>query len=167
MFMIIHCTHKMAAKLSDVSAEPLSETSPLGSWHALLYTVARRQYVMFCHDVSRYILFLPGLVKGDFADLGRLHRELFLATLAKQGVAEVQLRKTALALDPMRYDRATDRSVLGSMNVARFDLSVIVELGEHAIDPVTIAVRLNERPAKAGKVLIWPYKAMLELVNGF
>jgi len=32
---------------------------------------------------------------------------------------------------------------------------------------VTIAVRLNERPAKAGKVLIWPYKAMLELVNGF
>jgi len=39
---------------------------------------------MFCHDASRYILFLPGLVKADFADLGRLHRELFLATLVKQ-----------------------------------------------------------------------------------
>jgi len=80
--MIIHCTQELSTKLSEVSDHPLSEASPLGSWHALLYTVARRQCVMFCHDDSRYILFLPGLVKSDFADLGRLHRELFLAIYA-------------------------------------------------------------------------------------
>lgn len=164
--MIFHCTQKMAAKLSDVSAEALSESSPLGSWHALLYTVARRQCVMFCHDASRYIFFLPGLVKADFADLGRLHRELFLATLVKQGVAELQLKKIALALGPMRYDRATDRSVLGSINVARSDLSFALEFEEKVIDPIAIATRLNKRPARAGKVLIWPDRAMLELVNG-
>lgn len=164
--MIIHCTQKMAVKLSEVSASPLSETSPMGSWHALLYNVNRRQCIMFCHDASRYILFLLGLVKADFADLGRLHRELFLATLAKQGVAELQLKKIALALGPMRFDRATDRSVLGSINVARSDLSVIMEVEEEALDPIAIASILNKRPARAGKVLIWPYKAMLELVNG-
>lgn len=163
--MIIHCTQKMASKLSEVSAEPLSETSLLGSWHALLYTVDRRQCIMFCHDASRYILFLPGLVKADFGNLGRLHRELFLTTLAKQSVAELQLKKIALALGPMRYDRATDRSVLGSMNVARSDLSFTLEFEEKVLDPVAIALWFNERPAMAGKVLIWPYKAMLELVN--
>ncbi|MBI5632013.1 MAG: hypothetical protein HZA15_00805 [Nitrospirae bacterium] len=164
--MIIHCTQKMAVKLSEVSAEPLLETSPLGSWHALLYTVNRRQCVMFCHDASRYILFLPSLVKADFADLGRLHRELFLATLAKQGVADLQLKKIALALGPMRYDCATDRSVLGSMNVARSDLSFALEFEERALDPIAIAGRLNKRPTRAGRVLIWPERAMLELVNG-
>lgn len=80
--MIIHCTQKMAAKLSEVSAGTLTETSPLGSWHALLYAVNRRQCVMFCHDASRYILFLPGLVKADLAKRDRLHRELFLAIYA-------------------------------------------------------------------------------------
>ncbi|MGK2907720.1 MAG: DUF6933 domain-containing protein [Desulfuromonadales bacterium] len=79
--MIIHCTQKLAAKLPEVSTASLFETSPLGSWHAHLYSYDRRQCVLFCHDESRYCLFLAGLVKADFAELGRLHRELFLATL--------------------------------------------------------------------------------------
>jgi len=37
--------------------------------------------VLFCHDASRYCLFLAGLVKADFAELARLHREIFFATL--------------------------------------------------------------------------------------
>jgi hypothetical protein len=63
--VIIHCTQKMAIKLPGVSATPLAETSPLGSWHAHLYTYDRRQCVLFCHDESRYCLFLPGLVKEE------------------------------------------------------------------------------------------------------
>ncbi|MBL0225606.1 MAG: hypothetical protein IPQ16_08540 [Geobacteraceae bacterium] len=79
--MLLHCTQKLAAKLPGVSTTLLAETSSLGSWHAHLYTYDRRQCVMFCHDDSRYCLFLPGLVKVDFAKMGQLHRELFLATL--------------------------------------------------------------------------------------
>jgi len=36
--MIIHCTKKLAARLPNVSPEPLVEDSPLGSWHANFYT---------------------------------------------------------------------------------------------------------------------------------
>ena len=79
--MIIHCTQKLAVKLPNVSTTPLVETSPLGSWHAHLFHYDRRQCVLFCHDESRYCLFQSGLLKADFAELGRLHRELFLATL--------------------------------------------------------------------------------------
>ncbi|MBK5273919.1 MAG: hypothetical protein JJE30_02555 [Desulfuromonadales bacterium] len=79
--MLLHCTKKLAAKLPEVSATPLAETSHLGSWHAHLLTIDRRQCVMFCHDESHYVLFQPGLVKTNFADLGRLHRELFLSSL--------------------------------------------------------------------------------------
>ncbi len=56
--MILRCSHKLAAKFSNVSPNPLQETSPLGSWHGHLYTLDRRQCVMFCRDASRFVLFL-------------------------------------------------------------------------------------------------------------
>ena len=110
--MLLHCTKKLAAKLPEVSATPLAETSPLGSWHANLYTIDRRQCVMFCHDESRYVLFLPGLIKSDFVELGRLHRELFLASLVALGVKETLLNRVSLALGPVQFDCITDRSAL-------------------------------------------------------
>ena len=51
--MIIHCSEKLAAKLNGVSPIPLPETSPPGSWHGHLFTLDRRQCVMFCHDANR------------------------------------------------------------------------------------------------------------------
>jgi len=116
--MILHCSQKLAVKLVDLSATPLEETSPLGSWHGHLFTLDRRQCVMFCHDASRYVLFQSGLRKAHFAELGdRWFRPLYLATLAGLGCSTAQLRKAELALGPMRFDTAIDRSVQGSLRV--------------------------------------------------
>ncbi len=94
---------------------PLEETSPLGSWHGHLFTLDRRQCMMFCHDATRYVLFLSGLRKADFAELGSAwFRPLYLATLAMSGCPDTQIKKLELALGPMRFDTATDRSVQGS-----------------------------------------------------
>lgn len=164
--MLLHCTKKLAAKLSEVSATPLTETSLLGSWHAHLYTYDRRQCVLFCHDETRYCLFLPGLVKVDFAELGRLHRELFLATLVVLSVPEVKIARVALALGPVQFDRNTDRSVLGSLRTADIDLSWLIE-GVHVLDcdPLAVSVRLNERPTSVKGKWLHPNKAMLEKVS--
>jgi len=59
--MIIHCTKKLAAKLPHVSDTPLDEPNPLGSWHANLYTIHRRNCIMLCHDNTRFVLFMAGL----------------------------------------------------------------------------------------------------------
>jgi len=67
--MIIHCTKKLAAKLSVVSNKPLMETSPLGSWHAHLYIIDRRNCILFCYDETRYTVLLPGLRKEHCAEL--------------------------------------------------------------------------------------------------
>ncbi|MCL4471367.1 MAG: hypothetical protein M1547_09680 [Gammaproteobacteria bacterium] len=121
--MIIHCSQKIAAKLADVSPVQLEETSPLGGWHAHLFTLDRRQCVMFCHDATRYTLFLPGLRKERFAELsGQWFRPLYLATFAAFGCPPAQISKAELAMGPIRFDTATDRSVQGSLRVARQDL---------------------------------------------
>ncbi len=164
--MIIHCTQKLAVKLPDVSATPLAETSPLGSWHAHLLTYDRRQCVLFCDDESRYCLFLPGLVKADFAELGRLHRELFLATLAALNVPEALLNRVVLALGPVLFDHKTDRSVLGSLRTADIDLSWLLH-DTHVLDcdPLAIALKLNERPTSVKRKWVFPAQVMLTRIG--
>lgn len=160
--MIIHCTQKLAAKLPGVSAAPLTENSPLGSWHAHLYTYDRRQCVMFCHNANRYCLFLAGLVKADFVELARLHRELFLATLIALNVPPTLLGRLTLALGPVQFDRNTNRSVLGSLRTADIDLSWLIQ-DLHVLDcnPVAVALELNERPTSVKGVHFFPVKEML------
>jgi hypothetical protein len=165
--MIIHCTQKLAVKLKKVSTEPLAETSPLGSWHSNLYTIDRRLCVIFCHDLSRYVLFMAGLRKEHFAVLDRWHRELFLATLRFQGIPATRLKKVELAPGPVGFDRATDRSVLGSMNVVRNDLEGWLMQVDNVmdLDPVATALQLNERPVTIKGKFCWPDQEMLNLVE--
>lgn len=166
--MIVHCTSKLATKLPAVSSTPLPETSPLGSWHAYLFTLDRRQCVMFCHDTTRYVLFASGLRKPDFADLDRgCFRPLFLSTLMLLGCTSAQLRKVELALGPMFFDTATDRSVQGSLRVAKFDAEAWIYQAPNVldIDPLALSFRLNERPTMARGVLVWPDRAMRQLVE--
>ena len=166
--MIIHCSQKLATKLPEVSKTPLDEDSQLGSWHGHLFTLDRRQCVMFCHDGSRYCLFLAGLRKPLFAELGsKWFRQLFTASLAVIGCSDAQVKRVELMLGPVRYDTATDRSVQGSINIARHDLEALAyELPNVMdLDPLAVAVRLNERPTRVRGKWLWPAKAMLERVT--
>lgn len=163
--MIIHCSQKLAAKLSGVSPTPLEETSPLGSWHGHLFTMDRRQCVLLCHDASRYILFLPALRKEDFADLGRLFRPLWLASLAAFGCAPTQIKKAELALGPFGFDTATDRSVQGSIRIVQQELKWMLEqrpLTE--ADPLAVSCEFSHRPASIHGQYQWPDKMMLDVV---
>ncbi len=165
--MILHCTQKLAARLPEVSTTPLPEASPLGSWHGNLLQIRRRQCVLFCHDETRYMLFLPGLQKAHFENLGRLHRDLFLLSLAALGVPDAKVLRAGMVLGPMRCDRATDRSVLGSMNVAMGDteayLTEIPNLLE--LDPAEFARLLNHRPITIRGKWLWADEEMLARVQ--
>lgn len=134
--MILHCTKKLAAKLPGVSGERLTESSPLGSWHAQVYTIDRHHCLLFCHDDTRYTVFLPGLRKPEFAELGRWFREAYTASLGYIGVPDVQIRKVELALGPVVFDTVTDHSVLGTLNQMSYML-------DGRVSEVAIVMLLN------------------------
>jgi len=167
--MIIHCTKKLAAKLPSVSSHPLSEKSPLGSWHANLYMIDRRNCILFCHDATRYTLFLPGLRKQQLADLGRWFRELFTASLAYMGMDDNLVRRAELALGPVVFDTATDRSVLGSLNQMKFMLDAKVNEVEDVmlLNPLSVNRWLCHYPVnlKGEKGFWMADSAMLEQVK--
>lgn len=163
--MLFHCTRKLATKIPACSATPLTDPSPLGSWHANLYHYSRRQCVLFCHDETRYCLFVAGLVKFDFAVLGRLHRELFLASLLALDVPETALKRVTLALGPVQFDCNTNRSVLGGLRTADIDLSWLIrDTPILECDPLLVSLKLNERPTSIKGHYLHPNKAMLERI---
>ncbi len=165
--MILHCTQKLAAKLPEVSADPLAETNPLGAWHANLYRIDRRQCVLFCHDETRYMLFMPGLKKAHFENLGKLHRDLFLISLAAHGMPDAKILRAGLVLGPVVFDLATDRSVLSSMNVAMGDLDAYLHRVPNLLelDPAQAALFLNKRPVTARGSDLWPNREMIAKVE--
>jgi len=164
--MIIHCTKKLAARLPKVSGESLAESSPLGSWHANLYTIDRRNCLLFCHDETRYTLFLPGLRKPQFAELDRWFKELFTASLACMGMADSQVRRAELALGRVSFDSCTDRSVLGSLNQMHFLLYGHVNEVDDVmlLNPLSVNRRLCHYPVSRGKESWMADEAMMERV---
>lgn len=106
------------------------------------------------------------MVKSDYAELGRLHRELFLATLIVQNVPETLLNRVALALGPVKFDRNTDRSALGSLRTADIDLSWLIH-DAHVLDcdPLAVALKLNERPTSVKGKWFHPANEMQEWIE--
>ena len=172
--MILHCTQKLAARipsttdLSDPAAELDGRAGSLSSWHAHLLTLDHRHCVLFCHDATRYVLFLPGLRAQQLAELGRWHCDLFLAVLQVQGLPHFYIARAGLTLGPLRMDQKTDRSVVSSMCRVAEDIRFGI-LRETAnvmeLDPVRTSLWLNDRPCTAHKTWIWPDKAMREIVE--
>jgi hypothetical protein len=165
--MIFHCTKAFAAKLSDVSSVAIADANPLGSWHAHLHVIDRRQCVMFCHDSTRFILFQAGLRKKQFNNLGHLHRELFKFALISLGVPDSSIKRVELAMGPAQFDTTTDRSVLGTLNQSRndFDHFICDYNNILEVDSVIAARWLNDRPMTARGTWLWPNKSMIELVS--
>ncbi|NOZ09996.1 MAG: hypothetical protein GXP09_02950 [Gammaproteobacteria bacterium] len=167
--MIIHCTQKLAKKLPDVSTTAHTETSPLGSWHANLYTIDRRNCVLFCHDTTRYTIFIPGLRKAQFVELGRWLKEAFTASLAYMGMEDSQVSRAELALGAVQYDTKTNRSVLGSLNQMKFMLDARVAKVEDVmlLNPLSVTRWLCHYPVNIkGKSGFWMADdAMMERVE--
>lgn len=166
--MILHCSKKLAAKLDPVSPVPLAETNRLGSWHGQVFTVDRRQCVMFCHDATRFVLFMAGWRKAQFDVLGsKGFPQLFTAALATMGCPDGQIRKVELALWPVRYDTATDRSVQGSIRTVHQELNALLYRVPDvmALDPLAVARHLNDRPTTIHGKWLFPDRAMREAVE--
>ena len=117
--MIFHCTKALTVKLPEVSKALLADNNPIGSWHAHLHVIDRRQCVMFCHDSTRFILFQAGLKKEQFNNLGHRHKDLFKFALISMGVSDSSIKRVELAMGSALFDTSTDRSVLGTLNQSR------------------------------------------------
>ena len=157
--MIIHCTHKLAAKLPGVSSGLLAETNPLGRWHANLYVIDRRNCIMFCHDRTRFALFMVGLKK---ANLDSWFQDVFANTMLQMNYAPVLIEKALGMIGPLQFDASCDRSVQGTMRIARQDLEGMLYRVANVTElPIySTSAWLNHRPVRTKGMkeseFLWP-----------
>ena len=127
---------------------------------------------MFCHDQTRFVLFIPGLKKNDFANLDFWFKDSFANTLLKLDFEPELIEKALSHVDDLRFDTVCDRSVQGSMRTAKLlDLDGLL-LGVPdvmGLPMYSVSARLNERPVtikgmKSNECL-WPVQAMRGLIN--
>lgn len=170
--VIIHCTKKLSAKLPERHAEPADGKNPLGDWHANLHVIDRRQCVLFCHDKTRFALFLAGLKKPDFENLDYLFRDLFINTLLKSGYALETVEYAAGLMQHVEvvFDANCNRSVLGTMkSVVHQDLFGTLMRVDNVMDllPYSTSARLNDRPTrvKGMRECLWPNDEMRSLLE--
>ena len=97
---------------------------------------------------------------------GEWFRPLYLATLAAFGCPSVQIMKVELAVGPIRFDTAIDRSVQGSLRTAREDLEALAMCVPNvmSLDPIEVSCQLSHKPTTSRGKSLWPAQAMLEAV---
>ena len=172
--MIIHCTRKLYAKLPERGSATNGDTHPLGDWHSNLYTIDRRQCVLFCHDKTRFALFSAGLKKPDFENIDYLFNDLFINTLLKSGYPfeTVEYAANLMQAADIVFDMNCNRSVLGTMrSVYHQDLYGALMRVNNVMDllPYSTSAKLNDRPTRVKGMrtseCLWPKDEMRTLLE--
>lgn len=182
----LHATKKLMAKLTLDEYGYLPETprqahlwdnvarmgspSALGSWHANILTIQRRNCLLFVHDQTRFPLFMPALKKADLDNLDWWFNNTLMNTLLKCNATEVQMNKVAQYVQPLQVDTVCDRSVQGSMNQMAQEVEHTVYYNEVNIAEITgyrVGAVLADVPrsVKGYKHGLWPVREFLALID--
>jgi hypothetical protein len=149
---------------------PAIDLNPLSGWHAHLVTFQRRKCVLMAHDNTRFPLFLPALTKPDFKEFNDRFFDAFMNTLLKCSADEVHMETAQALLRPVQIDTQCDRSVQGTINQMKFELSCLVEddgLNVAEITGYRAGAWLADTPRTIkAKGTLWPKDAMLALLDG-
>ena len=182
----IHATKKLYAKLpvddDGLLASSMESTSHLGSspssplenpldnWHGNLITLQRRNCVMLVHDSTRFPLFIPRLVKMDFANFNWHFADILINTLLRLDASQRQMDAAIALLAPCRFDTICNRSVQGTLNQMKFDIENLLWFRSLHIEELSAyrtGAEMSDRPCtvKGRRDCVWPKQAMFELLS--
>jgi hypothetical protein len=148
--MIFRLSQKLSAKIEagTLTALPLAE-NPLADWSAALFLVGRTQYILVSNTKSLYSTVLPG--KGITDDSEFIDRALssIRQVMEDDGHEAVYSQHIVPASASVRFAKALDRSVTGSMN----DMirHATYWLAQEDVPPFEVGLRLNDIPMSALK----------------
>jgi hypothetical protein len=141
--MIFRLSQKLSAKIKAgaLAALPLDQ-KPFADWSSALFAAGRTQYVLLSHTPSLYSTVLYGRDVTDTDPFIECALSSIRESLHDEGQEFVYRRFIAPASGTVRFAKALDRSVTGSMN----DLikHATYWLAEGDLSPQDVGVRLND-----------------------
>lgn len=167
--MIFRLSQKLNARIKGgtLASLPLDE-NPFADWSAGLFLVGRSPYILVTNTKSLYSTVLPG--KGMTGEKCLVERTAhgireFLEADGHRGVYE---RSIAPLLGSVRFAKALNRSVIGSMNDLAKMASFYLEAGDLSL--IEISSRLKDTPLTglkhADTTHGFPRDVFADMVNG-
>jgi hypothetical protein len=154
--MILRLSQKLCTKIKagQLHSFPLDE-NPFGDWSAHVFVADRKQYVIVSNTKSLYTVVMPGRgITNDRQFIEHALRSMreFLKADDQESVYD---RLIAPASATVRFGKALDRSVTGSMNdMIRFATNWLIE---DNLSPDNIGFKVNDlllsaiAPSKSAK----------------
>jgi hypothetical protein len=141
--LIFRPSHKLNTKIKagPLPALPLGE-NPFADWSAHLFVADRTQYILLSNTKSLYSTVIYG--RGITHDGRFIERALssLRELMEDDGQAFVYRRFIAPASDTVRFARALNRAVTGSMNELIVHATALLVEGE--LSPHDVGFRLND-----------------------
>ena len=141
--MIFRLSQKLATKLKagPLSSQPLDE-NPYADWSAHLFTASRTQYIILSNTKSLYTVVLYGKGATTTSQFSERALGSIRDFMNDDGLAFIYQRFVAPGSGSIRFGKALDRSVTGSMNeLIKF---AKLWLGEGGVSPQDVGFRLND-----------------------
>jgi hypothetical protein len=146
--MIIRLSQKLAKKIKEAPARALPlDANPFADWSADLFTADRAQYILLTNTASLYSAVMHGA--GSSNDSAFLSRALsaIRELMIDDGLEFIYTRFVAPSTGTIRFSKALNRSVTGSMNDLVYHAKRWLIEGELA--PCDVSSKLNEMPMSA------------------
>jgi hypothetical protein len=146
--MIFRLSQALAKKLKEgtLPSVPLDE-NPYADWSAHLFTADRTQYIIVTNTASLYSVVMYGKGITDYSEFIDRALSNFREFMEGDGLAFVYQRFVAPSSGSVRFGKALDRSVTGSMNDMIFHAKFW--LVEREMSPFDVGTKLNEMPMSA------------------
>ena len=141
--MIFRISAKLGKKIHVTPDKILPvDSNPFVDWSANLFEVGRSQYVLISNTISLYSVVMPGRGLRNnrlFLERARDSMSEFIRSAGYESIVE---KFIVPSMDSVRFSKALNRSVTGSMNELIFQAKY--ELIEPELSLNEISFRLNE-----------------------
>lgn len=148
--MILRLSSKLGTKtkISPKAVLP-QDTNALADWSGHLFTADRTQYMILTNTESLYSV--VGYARGMTNDSAFIVATLAMirSGMADDGLEDAYLQRIVPETGTVRFSKALNRSVTGSMNDMIQCWKLLLERGEES--PSDVACRINDMPFKALK----------------
>ncbi len=143
--MIFRISTKLGKKIHVTPDKMLPvDPNPFADWSANLFDVGRSQYVLITNTISLYSVVMPGRGLRNnrlFLERARDSMSEFIRSAGYESIVE---KFIVPSMDTVRFSKALNRSVTGSMN--DFIFQAKYELIEPELSLNEISFLLNECP---------------------
>ena len=150
--MILRLSQKMNRKImaGTLAAAPLDK-NPFADWSAHLFTADRTQYILVTNTKALYSIVMYGKGTPDESEFIKRVLNGLGEFMEADGQEALYRRFVAPASRTIRFAKALDRSVTGSMNDLVYHAKYWLTDGEHS--PFDVGFKLNEIPFSALKYI--------------